>query len=127
MKRSLSYGNHLRKEEKMKNIIISLLIAAFVIGAFAACAPDDSPAGLIKQAEKIVEKGEKLKTEFLEFLSSNPSDLEKAEAKAESMAEEGQKLEADLQVIWDKMENLGEDAFTEEQKEKIGELRGRVE
>ena len=114
------------KRTLMKKTIITLLIAAFVIGAFAACAQDDSAAGLIKQAEKIIERGEKLKTEFFELLESDPTDIEKAEAKAESISKEAEKLEADLQVIWDKMEKLGEDAFTEEQKEKIAELQRRV-
>ena len=113
----------------MKKIIISLLIAAFVIGAFAACAPDDSPSGLIKQIEKLVEKHEKLKNEFLELLASDPSDIEKAEARAEALYNEGGKLEEEVDALMEKIEALiekDENAFTEEQLEKIGELQRRI-
>ena len=113
----------------MKKIIIFVLITVFVIGAFSACAPDNSPAGLIKQIEKLVDRSEKVKNEFMELLASNPSDIEKAEAQAEALYKEGQKIKEDVDAILEKIEDLkekDENSFTEEQLEKIDELQRKV-
>ena len=100
----------------MKKLLPFLLIIGFVIGALTACAPDDSPAGLIKQMENAIDGYGKIMQDAMKIVESGDA------AGAEKLAADAEKYVNQVNEIREKMQNLGEDAFTPDQQKQLENL-----